>query len=97
MTKMALTLLQSETGHQWTAEHKFCERRWRFDFACESLKIAIEVEGGAWTRGRHTRGTGFISDMLKYNRAATMGWRVLRYTPEQFSGGEWVGDLRSMH
>lgn len=57
-------------------------RRWRFDFAIVSLKIAIEVEGGVYSNGRHTRGKGFIEDCYKYNAAAVLGWRVLRYTSE---------------
>jgi|SRR5690625_1098981 len=58
-------------------------RRWRFDFAIPSHKIAIEKEGGVWTRGRHTRGKGYIGDMEKYNNATALGWRVLRFTPDQ--------------
>ena len=63
------------------AEHRFCERRWRFDWAWPAQKIALEVEGGIWTGGRHTRGEGFVKDMEKYNAAAALGWRVLRCTP----------------
>ena len=60
-------------------------RRWRFDYAFPKLKIAIECEGGAYTRGRHTRGTGFIKDMEKYNNATLLGWKLLRYTPSNLS------------
>lgn len=55
-------------------------RKWRFDFAYPDKKIAVECEGGVWTRGRHTRGMGFIQDCEKYNEATLMGWRVLRYS-----------------
>jgi hypothetical protein len=58
------------------------ERGWRFDFAWPNGKIALEVEGGIWTRGRHTRGKGFFADMEKYNRAMILGWRVLRCSPD---------------
>jgi len=58
-------------------------RKWRFDYAIPSLKIAIEVEGGAFTGGRHTRGKGFIADMEKYNTATSMGWRLIRCTPSK--------------
>ncbi len=47
----------------------------------------MEVEGGAWTRGRHTRGKGFIGDMDKYNQAALLGYKLLRVTPKQLKDG----------
>jgi very-short-patch-repair endonuclease len=59
------------------------ERKWRFDYAWVEAKVAVEVEGGAYTGGRHTRGRGFINDMEKYNAAAAAGWCVLRFTPSQ--------------
>jgi very-short-patch-repair endonuclease len=63
-------------------EHRFLHgRRFRFDFAWPDQKIALECEGGVWTGGRHTRGKGFLSDMEKYNHAASLGWLVLRCTP----------------
>lgn len=64
------------------AEHKFHPtRKWKFDFAFVHHKIAVEIEGGVWTGGRHTRGSGFVKDMEKYNAATELGWRILRYTP----------------
>lgn len=62
-------------------------RRWRFDLAFESLKLAIEVEGGVWVAGRHTRGSGYVKDLEKYNAAALLGWRVLRVTTQQVTNG----------
>ena len=54
-------------------------RRWRFDFAWPAQKVAVEIEGGVFSRGRHTRGSGFVKDCEKYNNAALMGWTVLRF------------------
>ena len=53
-------------------------RRWRFDFAWPEAMLAVEIEGGIHTRGRHTRATGFVRDAEKYNTAGEMGWTVLR-------------------
>lgn len=65
-------------------EHRFHPvRRWRFDYAWPDLRIALELEGGVWTRGRHTRGSGFVADLEKYNEAALGGWLLLRVTPRQ--------------
>ena len=57
-------------------------RRWRFDFAWPDRRLAVEIEGGAWIGGRHTRGAGFINDAIKYNSATEIGWKILRYTPQ---------------
>lgn len=68
-------------GIVYEREYRFHPvRRWRFDFAIPEEKIAIEIEGGVWTRGRHTRGAGYTADLEKYNTATVMGWRVLRYS-----------------
>jgi hypothetical protein len=43
----------------------------------------MEVEGGIWTKGRHTRGKGYVNDMLKYNAGLELGWMILRYPPNK--------------
>ena len=69
-------------------------RRWRFDYAFPELKIAVEVEGGVYIQGRHTRGSGFIKDMEKYNTAASMGWTIIRVTPDEKLSAKTVDLLR---
>ena len=64
-------------------------RMWRFDFAWPLYKIAVEIEG----RGRHQSFGGFVKDAEKYNRAAIMGWRVLRYTPAMVTRGDAINDI----
>lgn len=66
-------------------EYVFCERKWRFDFAYVETKVAVEIEGGVWSGGRHTRGKGYIDDCTKYNRASVLGWTVFRLTPEMIT------------
>jgi hypothetical protein len=71
------------------AEFRFSPpRRFRFDFCWRSFGVALEVEGGAWTHGRHTRGAGFIADIEKYNLAAIEGWLLVRVTPTQIKSGK---------
>lgn len=65
-------------------------RRWRFDFVVPTASgpgLAIEVEGGTWQAGRHTRGAGFEKDCEKHNRAVVLGWKVLRFTPQMVNDG----------
>ena len=68
-------------GPALTPEFRFCEwRKWPADYYCETAtgKWLIELEGGVWTGGRHTRGKGFIEDCVKYNTATLLGYRVIR-------------------
>lgn len=66
------------------AEYKFLpNRKFRFDFCWPDKMLAVEVEGGVWIGGRHTRGSGFVKDMEKYNLATCAGWRILRFTPQE--------------
>lgn len=62
-------------------------RKWRFDFAWPARHVALEVEGGTWTGGAHTRGAHFESDCEKYAIAAIQGWRVIRATTDQVRTG----------
>lgn len=60
-------------------EHRFHPtRRWRFDFAWPTAKLAVECDGGQWKKhgGRHARD----GDREKLNEAAGFGWRVLRFS-----------------
>ncbi|HAV3704953.1 TPA: hypothetical protein JIE85_003776, partial [Acinetobacter baumannii] len=53
------TLVQHLKTHKisFEQEYKFHpERKWRADFLITGTKILIEVEGGIWSGGRHTRG-----------------------------------------
>jgi hypothetical protein len=58
------------------------KRKWRFDFAWPLDLVALEVNGGIWTRGAHGRGTGISRDQEKGNEAARLGWLVLSVQPK---------------
>ncbi|MBL7942097.1 MAG: hypothetical protein JNM00_04990 [Flavobacteriales bacterium] len=62
------------------------ERKWRFDYAIASRKIAIEYEGIFSEKSRHTGVVGFTEDCNKYNEAQLLGWRVFRVTALNISG-----------
>ena len=77
------------------SEYKFHDtRKWRFDFAYPSKMIAVEVEGGVYNHGRHTRPKGFESDCQKYNEAAMDGWLVLRFTGNMVGDGTAVNTIK---
>lgn len=90
------TLCRSDLKVVCEKEYKFHPtRKWRFDYAIPEHKIALEVEGGVWTGGRHTSPKGFLNDMEKYNTATMMGWRVFRTIPDELHSNATLQMLRS--
>jgi very-short-patch-repair endonuclease len=74
-------------------------RKWRIDVAllepagCGDAGFAIEIDGGAFIQGRHSRGAGIESDNEKIAAIARYGYRFLRVTPKQVRTGqalEWI-------
>lgn len=89
-------ICKTDLGVECVKEYRFHPKRmWRFDYAIPQHKIALEVEGGIWTRGRHTRPQGFLGDVDKYNTATLMGWRVFRVTPDTLYGNATINMLKS--
>jgi hypothetical protein len=85
-------LWRSLGGGELKREYKFVDgRRFRFDYY-HMNGVAIELEGGVWTRGRHTRPTGFLNDMEKYNLAASMGILVFRIPSHDIST-KWLSPI----
>ena len=78
-------------------EYRFhSKRRWRFDYAWPATRVALEIEGGVWVRGRHIRPAGFLKDIEKYNAATCMGWAVLRCVPDLVTSEETISSIRTL-
>jgi very-short-patch-repair endonuclease len=71
-------------------------RRWRADYAYPEAMILIEAEGGTWgkRKSRHTTGSGFENDSIKYGEAAVLGYRVIRLTSTMIKNGTAVDLIR---
>jgi very-short-patch-repair endonuclease len=80
-------------------EYRFAPPRlFRFDFAWPALMLAVEAEGGTWSRhrkSRHTTGQGFETDAVKYNMAARRGWCVLRFTSVMINNGTAINEIQA--
>ena len=77
----ALDKFCKEHNYELTTELKFLtDRKFRFDWAIEEIKLAVEYEGIKSKKSRHTTLTGYSRDSTKYNRAGLDKWTVLRYT-----------------
>jgi very-short-patch-repair endonuclease len=83
-------------GWDLTREYQFDPvRKWRFDFAFPSVKLAIEVDGE-----NHRRTFKVVrSDNDKGNEAVRRGWRVLHFQASQANptkAREWVALIREI-
>ena len=90
VAKFRLQLRGAKIGGYVTEHHFHPKRKWAFDLAWLDEKLAVEVEGGVWTDGRHTRGSGFVKDCDKYNSATLAGWRILRAHVGTVNNGQGV-------
>lgn len=78
-------------------EYQFDEKRkYRLDLAFPAQRVGIEIEGGIWDSGAHSRPKGILRDMEKGNLLVLSGWRVLRYTPDQVRQGEAIEGLKAL-
>lgn len=66
-------------------------RKWRADLLWRQPRpLIVEVEGGVFIQGRHSRGAGLEADAEKYAEAMMAGFPVLRVTPRQVKSGQAV-------
>ncbi len=63
-------------------------RKWRTDFGFKEAGLLVEVDGGTYSGGRHTRGRGFEEDCRKLAEATLLGWHVIRVTGGMVKSGE---------
>lgn len=84
-------LAEPLAGWDLVREYQFDpERRWRFDFAFPSQRLAVEVDGA-----RHRTHRGQSSDCEKGNAAVLAGWRVLHFVSgEKRKAAEWAALIR---
>lgn len=88
LTNEQRLLLEQARTLQPMPEWPFCPgRRFRIDVAFPAQKLAVEIEGGGWINGRHSRGGGLESDAEKSALLAIHGWRLIRCTPKQVRTG----------
>jgi very-short-patch-repair endonuclease len=91
-----LSLHLRANGIDFVREYEFAKpRKYRADFYILP-NILIEVEGGTWSGGRHTRPSGYTDDCAKYNLATLLGFAVLRYTTEMVERGDAIRDIMGL-
>ena len=94
-----LSVQLEQAGIPFEREYRFAPpRRWRADFLIwhperSVLGCLIEIDGGGYVAGRHSRGAGMEKDAEKQSAAAILGYRVIRVTPAQVNDGRalrWI-------
>lgn len=92
--QLLLAIHLRELGFAPEPEVRVCaERRWRFDLADISHRLAFEVSGGNWTGG-HARGREQEDEYTKLNTAQMLGWKVMQFANRQVLTGEAKEFLR---
>lgn len=81
--------VSKKTGADYVFEYRFAapERQWRSDIAFPAAKVAVEIDGGIWTYGRHNRAASMLDDMEKGNGYAARNWVVFHTPWEWIDGG----------
>lgn len=76
-------------------EYKFHPaRRWAFDLCWPDYMLAVEVEGGIWTGGRHVSPKGYKADREKYNTAQLFGFTVLSFVDDHIKTDFAVNQIK---
>lgn len=75
-------------------------RKWRADFYVwpgpgdrTGIEILVEIQGGTWQQGRHTRGRGYQEDCAKLAEAQLAHYTIFFGTAKHIKSGEllrWV-------
>lgn len=88
---LAWQISQVLPNFPYIREYRFdSKKKWKTDFVFLDQKLIVEVEGGVWIKGRHTRPVGFTKDCIKYNNATIQGFRVLRVTGDHVKSGQAI-------
>ncbi len=110
-TLLAVQLEQA--GIPFEQEYRFAPpRRWRADFwlhltvhysnppqTIRTDDVLVEIDGGGYVAGRHSRGGGMEDDCEKTSAAAILGYRVIRLTPRMVDDGRgllWIKQALGM-
>lgn len=79
-----------------TPSTEFCfalpDRRWRWDFAYQSYRVAVEYQGAVFDAGQggHHSVTGLTRDYEKFTEGQIRGWIVVMVTAQTVRNGQAV-------
>lgn len=60
----------------------------------ENVRVALEIQGGIFIQGRHSRGAALLKEWEKLNEAACDGWRILYCQPKDLLTKQMADTIR---
>lgn len=63
-------------------------RKFACDFSWPTLKLSVEIHGGAYRGGGHNTASGQAKDFEKHNVMAVAGWTTLYFNTAQLKDAE---------
>ena len=64
-------------------------RKWRGDYVWKEYKVALEIQGGQYTRGGHARMGKSEQEFFRMNALQIGGWLVLQVAPADIAT-DWI-------
>ena len=65
-------------------------RRFRFDFAWRKERLLVEINGGTYSKGAHSTGTGIARDYEKLRLGQACGWTVYPFDTKEVKNGDAI-------
>ena len=62
-------------------------RKFRFDFCWEKERLLVEINGGTYSKGAHSTGTGIARDYEKFRLGQDCGWEVYPFDTKEVKNG----------
>lgn len=84
--RIVLDFWASEGVPRPLVEHRFCERKFKMDFAWPVMApvnggVYLECNGGLWVGGRHVRPAALLKEYEKIGEATILDWKPLFCQP----------------
>lgn len=95
----AMKLPKFEEQYEFAAK---MGKHYKADFCNLEYQVIVEINGGIWRKGggAHSRPTKIVSDMVRYQYAARLGFFILPFTPDEVVTGhaiDWTQETLRAH
>lgn len=97
LERQAAMLFAAHGLPPWEREYLFHPTlKYRFDYAWPDHRVALEIQGGTYVAGAHSRGRRQRSDFEKCNAAVLLHWRLFYADTDMVTTGVIVDTLKEV-